>query len=432
MWCLSMFKTNKLILIIVIVLGVLLSGCTGGQDVTPIVKALPEVQQFMKEHPNAKITVTYWSKDEVAKSIQEISQQCDKSITPVVMYKATVSEGDLKIVSWIDAENKIVICSVTEGKQTASTSTATPIQTVTATPLVTPVVTATPLITITPRPEITPTGKSILVELDSKRGFIPNEQIIGVGDEIIWRNDGAEIVTLVSNLGLFEDLSLAYGEEFRYVFKQLAIYPFNLKETNFSSTVAVRKITAISIIEIRGFAFNPQTTTISRGTIVTWINRDNISYTITGGLYYIGSLTGNVGGMTFIIRPGDSYSYTFDDDRVGSFEYGHSIDDGRTIYPSMPHGKIIVTQIETTPTPPATATVEIIDFSFYPPEVVIAKGGTVTWKQKDYDKHTVTGAGFDSGELSQGQTFSHTFNEVGTYEYWCKLHPSMRGKVIVK
>ncbi len=81
---------------------------------------------------------------------------------------------------------------------------------------------------------------------------------------------------------------------------------------------------------------------------------------------------------------------------------------------------------------PVTATVENVDFSFYPSEVTIARGGTVTWKQKDYDEHTVTGDGFDSGRLSQGKTFSYTFNEVGTYEYRCMLHPTMKGKVIVK
>ncbi len=81
---------------------------------------------------------------------------------------------------------------------------------------------------------------------------------------------------------------------------------------------------------------------------------------------------------------------------------------------------------------PMTATVEIIDFSFYPQELVIAKGGTVTWKQKDYDAHTVTGAVLDSGDISQGKTFSHTFNEPGVYEYKSKNDPSMTGKIIVK
>lgn len=114
-------------LLLIIGLAIVFSGCTGTQDVSSVVKALPEVQQFMNEHPNAKITVTYWSKEEVTQSLQEISQQCDKSITPVAMYKATVNEGDLKIISWINADNQIAICSITQGSSGSQTS--TPIQT---------------------------------------------------------------------------------------------------------------------------------------------------------------------------------------------------------------------------------------------------------------------------------------------------------------
>ncbi|MDO8725058.1 MAG: hypothetical protein Q7J35_03200 [Candidatus Methanoperedens sp.] len=125
-----MMKNNLIVLLIVSIgLMAIVSGCTGGQDVTSVVKALPEVQQFMNEHPNAKITVTYWSKDDVTNSSQEISQQCDKPITPVAMYKATVNEGDLKIISWINAENQIVVCSITQGSGNSQIPTSTPIQT---------------------------------------------------------------------------------------------------------------------------------------------------------------------------------------------------------------------------------------------------------------------------------------------------------------
>ncbi len=120
---------SKLILVVMTGLAIIASGCTDGQDVTPIVKTLPEVQQFLKEHPNAKITVTYWSKEDVAKFEYEISQQCDKSITPAAMYKAVISEGDLKSIAWIDASTKMLICSATEGK-----GITTPIPTATHTP----------------------------------------------------------------------------------------------------------------------------------------------------------------------------------------------------------------------------------------------------------------------------------------------------------
>ncbi len=84
------------------------------------------------------------------------------------------------------------------------------------------------------------------------------------------------------------------------------------------------------------------------------------------------------------------------------------------------------------PQPKGAATVEISDFTFFPAEVILAKGGTVTWKQKDTEQHTVTGADFSSSKLSQGETFTHTFNEAGTFEYWCTIHASMRGKITVK
>ncbi len=38
---------------------------------------------------------------------------------------------------------------------------------------------------------------------------------------------------------------------------------------------------------------------------------------------------------------------------------------------------------------------------------------------------------FDSGTLSGGATFSHTFNTAGNYSYYCSLHPWMHGTIIV-
>lgn len=148
------------IFITVIVLIALFSGCTGGQDITTVTKNLPEFQQFLKEHPNAKIIITYWSKEEVEKMAQEISQQCDKPITSVAMYKATISDGDLKIVSWINEENQKVICSITEGKGLETNTSAT---TPTATPTITAIMipTVTPISTVTPTPQITPVATTV-------------------------------------------------------------------------------------------------------------------------------------------------------------------------------------------------------------------------------------------------------------------------------
>ncbi|HEY9206017.1 MAG TPA: hypothetical protein VIO58_08850 [Candidatus Methanoperedens sp.] len=141
---------SNILLIFIAVLAVITSGCTNGQDVTSAFKALPEVQQFLKEHPDARITVTYWSKEEVAKSIQEISGQCDKSITPADMYKATINEGDLVVVSWINAETQTVVCSATQGSGGSLTKTPSPEQT--------SYLETTPIVTITTNSQIRETG----------------------------------------------------------------------------------------------------------------------------------------------------------------------------------------------------------------------------------------------------------------------------------
>lgn len=88
-----------------------------------------------------------------------------------------------------------------------------------------------------------------------------------------------------------------------------------------------------------------------------------------------------------------------------------------------------------TPSPTPTITeVEISGFAFVPATITIPVGTTVTWFNKDSVAHTVSSREgvFDSGNLSGGATFSYTFDQNGSFEYYCKIHPSMRGKVIVE
>lgn len=68
--------------------------------------------------------------------------------------------------------------------------------------------------------------------------------------------------------------------------------------------------------------------------------------------------------------------------------------------------------------------VSIIDSGFGPEEIVVSAGTTVVWTQKGSLPHTVTSDDdlFDSDSLSKGDTFSFTFEEPGTYPYYCKFH----------
>ena len=80
-------------------------------------------------------------------------------------------------------------------------------------------------------------------------------------------------------------------------------------------------------------------------------------------------------------------------------------------------------------------TVIIQGFAFSPVALKIQKGTTVTWTNQDSVKHTVTsseGSELDSKLLAKGESYSHTFNDAGTFAYYCKLHPNMKARVIVE
>lgn len=76
------------------------------------------------------------------------------------------------------------------------------------------------------------------------------------------------------------------------------------------------------------------------------------------------------------------------------------------------------------------------DFRVMPQTIKIKKGTTVTWTNKDTAKHDVTPVQeteeFEASELfGKGETYSVTFNAVGTYDYYCSPHPYMKGTVEV-
>lgn len=99
-----------------------------------------------------------------------------------------------------------------------------------------------------------------------------------------------------------------------------------------------------------------------------------------------------------------------------------------TIQPSQ---KPSASQILATPT---THNVSIQNFTFNKKSINVKKGDTVVWTNKDSAPHTVTGSngGPASETLNNGGVYSFTFNNTGTFDYYCAIHPSMIGSVIVK
>ena len=92
------------------------------------------------------------------------------------------------------------------------------------------------------------------------------------------------------------------------------------------------------------------------------------------------------------------------------------------------------------PEPPATPLqieVTIDGLAFNPAVLIVPVGAIVVWYNNDSVTHTVTARdnSFDSGNLSPGEpgdTFRYTFEQSGTFEYYCKIHPSMVGKITIE
>lgn len=78
------------------------------------------------------------------------------------------------------------------------------------------------------------------------------------------------------------------------------------------------------------------------------------------------------------------------------------------------------------------------DQCYTPSSIEVKKGTTVIWKNVDSAAHTVTsGKGatadgtFDSGLVAADKSFKFKFDTAGTYEYFCIVHPWMKGTVKV-
>ena len=77
---------------------------------------------------------------------------------------------------------------------------------------------------------------------------------------------------------------------------------------------------------------------------------------------------------------------------------------------------------------------------YLPYSIEIFVGDTVQWDNVDTAAHTVTSGSmqdgasgvFDSSLFMAGQTFEFTFEEAGTYDYFCMVHPWMTGIIHVE
>ncbi len=210
----------------------------------------------------------------------------------------------------------------------------------------------------------------------------------------------------------------------------------------------------------------PYSLTIRVGDTVSWNNVDTAAHTVTSG-----TLEGGTDGVfdSSLFMSGNTFEFTFEN--AGTYPYFcmvhpwmigeiivNEIDETIVVSEPMPVPEVepiepeMIVDAESSPEtisinanvsiPQGTSSpgCEETNSCYIPYEVRIAVGGTVTWSNNDSASHTVTGGrmpegpsgAFDSSLFMGGNTFSHTFDKSGEYQYYCMVHPWMTGVVIVE
>ncbi len=81
---------------------------------------------------------------------------------------------------------------------------------------------------------------------------------------------------------------------------------------------------------------------------------------------------------------------------------------------------------------------ELSILNFSHADATITVGSTVKWTNTGSAQHTATSGApeaatdlWDSGALSTNSTYSYTFDDTGTFAYYCKFHSSMVATITV-
>ncbi len=103
--------------------------------------------------------------------------------------------------------------------------------------------------------------------------------------------------------------------------------------------------------------------------------------------------------------------------------------------PTAPALQPTLTPVPDTPVPVVTLQSDIVGFQLE--DLVVTVGTRVTWTNQDPAAHTTTSGSrgdstgvWDSGTLPQASSFSFTFTEEGTFQYFCRLHPTSMNSIV--
>jgi plastocyanin len=165
---------------------------------------------------------------------------------------------------------------------------------------------------------------------------------------------------------------------------------------------------ATTTVTITKTGFHAASVIVAVGDTVTWLNRDTANHQVTA----------DAGAFTSpVIKPGQSWSFTFT--KADFYPYRDKLNEAL-------RGSVIANE---------HAGVTITQTGFAPKAVSVAQDETVTWTNRDTKggSHQVLSddGSFLSPVLKPGQSYTHTFDTAGSFNYHDGVHPSFTGSVSV-
>ena len=211
------------------------------------------------------------------------------------------------------------------------------------------------------------------------------------------------------------------------------------------------------VVAVVDYAFRPATLSARVGDTVVWVNQGQAPHTATAaGVFDTGMFRAGEQRTTSLRTAGTfTFRCAIHPEMTGTLQVASAAGNpapgaapasaSTAGHPTVTEGTSTTTTVPRPPAmPPAeeattdTAEVSVVDFAFEPAAVRLTPGGTVTWRLNGRAPHTVSAAhtvstvgSFDSGLLEPAATFSHRFDEAGTYQYMCAFHPQMTGTIEV-
>jgi len=76
--------------------------------------------------------------------------------------------------------------------------------------------------------------------------------------------------------------------------------------------------------------------------------------------------------------------------------------------------------------------VTIKGLAYHPPTLKVKRGARVTFTNSDNTTHTASSGSFDTKRIAPGTSVAIRFNKKGAFAYHCKIHPFMKGKIVVE